>query len=325
MHEHLYMDASPALSVHGYLGDDELAGFDVTAAAECRWNPGAHPDNYRLTDVGSVIDDLELAKAAGVSAVVELTPIDLGRSVGHLQAISLATNLHIVMGTGYYLGVTHRRHLPDGAEEDAVFNRIMHEHSYGIEETEVRPGIIGEIGTGDPVDSSELAVLRGSARAASETGLALSVHVHPWGWRAYEVLDEITKVGTDLGRVVFGHMNTAITRPQYLRGLLRSGVTLGFDLFGFDHSLLGVGRYPPSEWDVARMIVGLVQEGFADQIVLSQDVGVQTRLTKFGGWGYAHLARHVVPLLLDLGASQEEVDQMTVGNCRSLLGISQPT
>ena len=40
----------------------------------------------------------------------------------------------------------------------------------------------------------------------------------------------------------------------YLRGLADRGVHLVFDLFGFDHSLIGVGRWAPSDLDVATTV-----------------------------------------------------------------------
>jgi phosphotriesterase-related protein len=99
------------------------------------------------------------------------------------------------------------------------------------------------------------------------------------------------------------------------------GATLGFDLFGFDHSLLGMGRWPPSDRDVAWLIARLVREGFADRIVLGHDIGVRTRLRRWGGWGYAHLLEHVVPLLAELGVGDNDVRTMLVSNPARLLSV----
>ena len=101
-----------------------------------------------------------------------------------------------------------------------------------------------------------------------------------------------------------------------------AGATLGFDLFGFDHSLLGPGRWPPSDRDVAAVVAALVRDGYADRIVLGQDIGVRSRLRRWGSWGYAHLLEHVVPLLRELGVDQGGLDAMLVRNPARLLAVA---
>lgn len=319
VHEHLWMDATPILSFHGHENGNHDAVFDHVIAAECRWTPGAHIGNYQLTDMPAILADVVGAKANGVSTIVDVTPIDMGRSPQRLKEVSVQSGVHVVMGTGYYLHAAHQAHLPSDRAEDAVFERIVSEHVNGVDG--IHPGIIGEIGTGNPPHDSELAVLRGAARAAAATGLALSIHVHPWGYTGNAILASLNLASLDPRRVILGHMNTAIDRPQYVHDLLESGVTVGFDLFGFDHSLLQVGHYPPSDWDVAKFVAGLLDAGYADRIVLSQDVGVRTRLSAFGGWGYAHLTQHVVPMLHTFGVDDAVLSQMLVTNCENILAM----
>ena len=45
----------------------------------------------------------------------------------------------------------------------------------------VRAGVIGEIGTSDPIDPREARVLRAACAAQRETGTTLYVHLDPWG------------------------------------------------------------------------------------------------------------------------------------------------
>jgi len=124
-------------------------------------------------------------------------------------------------------------------------------------------------------------------------------------------------------RVVLNHMNTAISDESYQLGLLKAGAYLSYDLFGFDHSALGLGRYIPSDFDVARKIVELIGHGYRDQILISQDIGVRTRLRKYGGWGYSHMLRHVVPLLKERGATPEDVEALLTANPRRVLTIQK--
>ena len=65
----------------------------------------------------------------------------------------------------------------------------------------------------------------------------------------------------------------------------------------------------------------LVEAGHEDRLVLGQDVGVRTRLRRWGGWGYAHLLEHVVPVLREIGTSPTAIDAMLVANPARLLTI----
>ena len=68
--------------------------------------------------------------------------------------------------------------------------------------------------------------------------------------------------------------------------------------------------------------MGLISDGYGDRIVLGQDVGVRTRLRRWGGWGYAHLLEHVVPMMRELGIREDALQAMLVGNPARLLAVS---
>lgn len=321
MHEHLWMDSTPLLAVHGYEAAEAAVPWDAAVAAEARWNPGVHPDNYRLTDEDAAVAELEPYRALGGGAVVDLTPASLGRDLARLAAISERTGLHVVAGTGQYLARCHEPWVAR-LEDRALAGRLVADARDGVDATGILPGIYGEIGTSDPVAPEERRMLRAVAAASRETGLAVSVHLHPWGHEGPLVLELLEAAGADPARVILGHCSTAIDRPDDLRGLLDRGAILGFDLFGFDHSLLGPGRWPPSDLDVAAVVARLVREGYGGQIVLSQDVGVRTRYRRWGGWGYDHLLRHVVPLLHELGVDDAAIASMLVATPRRLLTVA---
>ncbi len=318
-HEHLWMDSTPLLAVHGYRVT-KAGPWDAATAAEARWNPGSHPDNYRLTDVGAVVEELVPFVRAGGRAIVELTPPSLGRDPLRVREIAERSGVNVVLGAGQYLQPVHEPWVA-AATEAEITRRLLVELDEGIDGTGIRPGIFGEIGTSDPVQPGEARVLRAVAAASVVSGLAISVHLHPWGHEGPAVLDLLVAAGATPERVILGHLNTAIDRPDELRALAVRGATLGFDLFGFDHSLLGPGRWPPSDRDVAATIASLVDDGYADRIVLGQDVGVRTRLRRWGGWGYAHLLEHVVPIMRELGIRDDAVQAMLVANPARLLAV----
>lgn len=319
IHEHLHMDCSALAAAHGYVPDPDPGEFDLAAATECRWNPGAHPDNYRFTQHDPVLDDLLDYRELGGGAIVDATPFDLDRNPAALARLSRESGLHVVMGTGYYLEATHRAFLPAGDEESATYDAIVADHVRGS--GGIHPGMIGEIGTSDPPTEGELRVVRGAARASLDTGLPLSIHLHPWGDNADRVLSVVDETGLGIETVLLNHMTTAVGENERLRSLLRTGVQLSFDLFGFDHSLLGPGRWPPSDDEGVATIAALQREGFGPQVMMSQDVGVRTRLRQYGGWGYGHMLRHLVPLLSAHGVTSEGIRQLFVENPANFLAL----
>jgi phosphotriesterase-related protein len=313
VHEHLYSDMTALLDVHGYASVDERE-FD---AAEARWNPGAFPENYRLTDVELTIRELAHVVRSGCSTIVDATPIGLGREPGRLLEISERTGLNVVMGCGYYLEQTHPRSVAERTADQLAAELIAE-----FEEGEIRPGVIGEIGTGPVWSAEEEKVLRAAAHAQRETGLALTIHLHPWSRQGLRVLDVLDEEEVAPSKTILNHLTTAVADDAYQVALLERGVFVAYDLFGFDHSLLGLGRYPPSDYDVSRTIASLVNRGYLKQLLVSQDVGVRTRLRAFGGWGYAHLLEHVIPLLHQLGLDDLDCMTLLVDNPRRALELT---
>ncbi len=321
IHEHLHIDLRPVLAEHGYAGDSAVP-FEAVAG-EARWNPGIHESNYDLTDIDLVCEELALVIPHKVNCVVDATPADLGRNPAALRELAERLDMHLVMGAGWYLEASHRRQI-GGLSVDQLVQRIVDECIDGVGDTGIRPGIIGEIGTNDPATDSEMTVVRAAALAGAQTGRAVSIHLHPWGSEGHDVLDAALSAGMAVDRILLNHMTTAVTDMSYLRSILDRGVNVAFDLFGFDHSLLGEGRYAPSDWDVVRAMADLVGAGHVEQIFMSQDIGVRTRLHRYGGWGYDHLAKHVVPIMARMGIGEADIEVIFAANPRRLLTLDQP-
>jgi phosphotriesterase-related protein len=319
-HEHLHMDATPLLAVHDYR-PEAVRPFDEEAAAEARWNPGSHPDNYRFTQDALVASELGRFRDAGGRTIVEQTPPALGRDPRALHRIATDSRVHVIMGTGHYLAPTHEPWVGT-ASEDAIADAVVNEARKGVGHLGIRPGIIGEIGTSIPVASEEVRVLRAMARAAVGSGLAVSVHLHPWGRTGRDALAPLLAEGLAPDRIALGHLTTAHDDEPYIRGLADTGVSLVFDLFGFDHSLIGVGRWPPSDADVADTVARLVAAGHGSQVMISHDIGVRSRLVAYGSWGYAHIPRHVVPLLRERGLGGGDIDRLLVENPARMLAVA---
>lgn len=318
MHEHLYADfGALAFDDQRVLGDDLATTSDM---AEARWDPSAFVNNRRFTDIDLVVEELQPLVAVGGRTVVDCTPRPFRNPIG-LQEIARRSGVNVIMGAGYYI----QRHHPDelaSKSAESIAQEIIDDFVNGADCTGVRPGIIGEIGTSATISETELRVLRASAWAQKETGLALSVHLQPWATQGNVVLSLLLAEGADPERILLNHVSMDFDDERYQRSLLDQGPTLGFDLFGYDHSMHSHGKYPPSDHDLAQAVVRLGKAGFADRVILSHDIAVLTRLRKFGGWGFAHIHEHIVPLLLRDGLSEADVEMMLAENPRRLLAVS---
>ena len=315
VHEHVVCDMRTLMrSAASEAGSEKVT---LENAAVVRWDPYSSSDNYLIDDLDCAAKELTAFARCGGRTIVDCTPSRY-RDPAALREVAEQTGLNIVMGCGHYLEKSHPADLAETPLE-LIAQEVIDEAHDGVDG--VRPGIIGEIGTGAPMTEAEERVLRAMAWAQVETGLSLTVHVHPWGKGGPRVLDVLHAEGVATDRIILNHAFVDIDDPAYEESLLGRGVTLGYDMFGFDHSLFRVGRYPPSDFDVATEVARLVAAGYASQIVLSQDVCVKTRLRAFGGWGYAHLLEHVVPLLHELGVAEAAVAEMLVSNPARLLAV----
>jgi predicted metal-dependent phosphotriesterase family hydrolase len=261
----------------------------------------------------------ELARfvAAGGSCLVDLTMPGVGRDPTWLAGLSEATGLAIVMGAGWYREAYYppearidRRSVDDLADE------IVRDASDGVGPTNVRAGIIGEIGTDKPwVSAQEERVHRAAARAARRTGLAITTHAvqSTVGLDQLAIFDQ---EGADLSRVVIGHADSH-PDPAYHRAIVERGASVEFDFLGMSFTPLerhGEGR-------IVESICDLLAAGHAERILLSQDVCHDSQLTRYGGNGYTYLADAFLPRLREAGVSDEEIRTITVENPRRLLTI----
>ena len=284
-----------------------------------RYDSFRNKDNLELLDEDTAISEALLFKRAGGGTIVDVTTIGIGRDPLALARISRATGLNIVMGAGYYVGAVHPADMDDKTDAD-IADEMVSEITSGVGDTGVKAGIIGELGCSWPLTENERKVLRAGARAQRETGSALLIHPGRNAAAPFEILDVLAEAGADIGRVVMGHLDRTFADVSALLELAERGSLLEYDLFGWENSY-----YPLSEMDIPNdaqrigFIKRLVDEGYAQRIVIAQDVCFKHRLVKYGGHGYAYILENIVPRLREKGISQEDVDAILVGNPARIL------
>jgi phosphotriesterase-related protein len=302
--------------------------IDATNAAEARWNPLAFPANLRFTDIDMIVEELQPFVAAGGRTIVDVTPMPLGRDAHALVEISQRAGIHVVMGGSHYSAPFHPAWVAERPVE-RIADDMIAELTRGVGHTGIRPGIMGEVAASDPLAPTERTLLRAHAIASRETGVAISIHQQSWGRNGHEVLDVIEGEGASVDRVVMGHMTPVIDDDRYQSTLLDRGAFLGYDFLGIDHSIFAygrvppdpAGRYPPSDHDVLVKIKELIGRGYRGQLLLSGDVGELIRMVRYGGWGYAHILVHLVPLAEALGIDPADTRSILTDNPRRLLTI----
>jgi phosphotriesterase-related protein len=323
-HEHLLVDLRAYFSEPEEPGERRRVYQPITLE-----NLGWIRQNWRNSWPNLVLDDEELAvqeatyyRHAGGGTMVDLTNKGLGRDPTVLARMSRATGLHIVMGSGYYVARSH----PPGFErknEEQIAEEIVRDCTEGVGTTGIKAGIIGEIGISWPMAESERLSLEAAVEAQRRTGAALSIHVGAHPDSPSQVLGVLQKKRAELSRTILCHIDRTLEERSALKELAQSGATLEFDVFGLEVSYLP-GNYLPMLSDAQRLqkLEWLIEDGFLKQIVVSQDVGTKTRLVRYGGTGYAHILRYVVPWMRDRGFTQEHIDALLVENPRPLLSLA---
>ncbi len=318
-HEHLLC----ALYVHPEQRADPHFNEPLTLAnlGRVRQHWSASADNVRLDSERLAIVELARFKAAGGGTLVDLTLDGIGRAPTALARISKATGVHVVMGSGAYVAVTHPGWIVDASIEE-IAAAISGEARRGVGAGGILPGIIGELGCSWPLEDVEVRVLWAGARAQAETGMAISIHPGRDRAAPFQIVDHLVAAGADLRRVVIGHLDRTVQDLLGLIELARLGPYLEFDLFGLETSYYpwpGVAE-GLSDAQRLRLVRDLIDAGYGDRVLLSHDICTKHRLARYGGHGYDHLLSNVAPWMRTRGFSDAEIDRLLVANPAAMLG-----
>jgi len=318
MHEHVLCDIRPPAT----RTENDL-GPEITLENVWQMNYGRGLQRagrkYMLDLEDIATREVAMMKHQGGDAIVELTCGGLSPEPEGLRRIAAGTGVHLIMGCGYYVNdyqdpKNAGRSVDDFAQE--IIGQVLH----GAWGTDVRAGMIGEIGCTAPWTATEKKVMQAALIAASETGASINVHPGRNPDQPQEVADFIKAAGKSTERVVISHIDRTIFDEERLLRLADSGVTIEFDLFGQENSYYGLSDIDmPNDATRLRLIRALIDHGHLDRVVISHDICYRTRLTTFGGHGYGHIFRNVVPMMKERGYSEDEVDAILVRNPRRLL------
>ncbi|UYM04060.1 phosphotriesterase family protein [Solicola gregarius] len=281
-HEHVFINLMPEYRGDGLLNDPDLMALE-----------------------------LEEFRREGGASVVETTSGGLGRDPQALRTVAERSGVAVVMGSGYYRDPYLPPHEIDRTSISGLSEVIVHDIEVGVDGTDVRAGIIGEVGCDKwYVSALEERCLRAAARAQLRTGVAITTHAARWPV-GHAQLDIFEHEGVDPRRVIVGHCDS-VPDAAYHVALAERGAYVQFDMLGIY----------TSEYEQAkrvRFVRNLVEAGYADRVLLSHDVCLRSSLLANGGVGYTHLARSFLPRMRDAGVSDELIDAFTVRNVADVL------
>lgn len=326
MHEHILFDMSvwaiePTDPSELRLSREPVSWENVQLL---RANRPINADNMRQQDVAVAIAEVTPFKDAGGGTIVELSQHGMSRDPAGLAEVARATGVNVVMGSGYYVGASHPQELERRSVDD-IAEELVRDLTVGVGETGIRAGIIGELGCSIPLEDGERKVLQAGAIAQQETGAPLNVHPSFSDELVLENVRLLADAGADLSRVVISHVDQNDFRPDTWQRLAEAGCYLELDSFGhlgYPHLEQGRLLNLTSDLERIRLIEKMIAAGYERQILVGLDICFKDCLTRFGGFGYAHLVTNVMRLMRLAGLSDEQIDEILVENPKRLLTIA---
>ena len=334
------MDSPTVQTVTGPIGADQLGRTLVHEHIRISYWGEELDRNYSWTRADTVavaVDKMAELLEIGFRTFVDPCPIELGRDPELYAEIAQRTGMNIVFTTGFYT-----EHMGWGLppywrarDPEEVAEHYVTELREGVAGTGgIRPGAI-KAATGLEVTGAERRALEGAALAQQETGVAIITHTE--NSRNGDVQQDIfAERGADLSRVLIGHQDEQ-AEVAAIRKLVERGTFVGIDRVGLEILAPDARR--------AEHVATLISEGHTGSICLSQDHICSLTAPRPSYWGppemraaratmadeirwqstlrpYTYLYTDFVPMLLERGVSDEQIESIFVDNPRRLLAGS---
>ena len=262
---------------------------------------------YAQADAADVIalmaPELAAARALGVTALVECTPVGVGRRADILKAVSDAIGMPLVVPTGIY----REPWVPDwahAASEDTLCEWMLGELNEQIEQSGVRAGFVKLSAGDDGITDCEAKILRAASRAARETSAAIGSHTIR-GRVVREQLDIIETSGYTAERFIWIH---ASAEPDFALNveMARRGAWIEYDWIGD----------PASNADFIDRITRMLEAGLGDRLLLSHDRGWYDPAQPGGGTPkpFTYISQHFLPKLRAAGLDDATIHMLTHDN-----------
>lgn len=211
--------------------------------------------------VNKIVPYLAEAKAKGISAIGECSPMHTGRSVSVMKEASAQSGVLIIASTGMYCDPW----IPDSVSEMSAVklaDTFIRELTCGMDDTHVKAGFI-KVGIfkGHPTEK-EQKVMEAACYAAKETGCAILAHAMSYE-SASGHLEIIKKTGLSYDQYIWAHAHREYDLSYHIKAL-SLGCRLEYD---------GIGLNNKDDMLVINLIETMLKKGYGDRILISQDRG----------------------------------------------------
>ncbi len=341
-HEHILADTRNALWSNPkdeYKRKYAFQKVKMSNLGAIQRDPTMSRDNLHFEDTNLAVRELMEFKRMGGRTVVDVTskgitprPNILPKA---LPKISKKTGLNIIAGTGFYIGRAHPPWVKKMSIEDLA-ELMIRDITVGMDGTSVKSGIIGEVGVSVPLAAAEEKVLKAAARAHLETECPISIHLSPPGREGFKVLDILEHEGVDIARVNMGHLDCD-SDIEYHKRIAERGCFVSYDQFGLQYEDWQDEVFLPPEtpggerkktsllWprdnDRIKMVQEMIRSGYLSRLLLATDIAEKIDHKYYGGRGYDHIMRNIIPKLRAAGISDRQVDSMMIDNPKRFLAF----
>ena len=220
-----------------------------------------------LSEVDKAIAEARALADAGASALVDWTPIGVGRDLDGLARVSEATGLHVVGATGLHREVHYRADDPlRAASADDLASRF---------EADVRErcGIVKVGASYHRVTPCEATAFEAAAAAHARTGAPVCVHTEH-GTMGLALVERLGALGVAASSIVLAHLDRNPDAGEHAE-TAAAGAWLQLD---------GPGRtkyWPDST--ILALIGDLAERGHAGRLLLGGDTGRASSMRAYGG------------------------------------------
>jgi len=279
-------------------------------------------DNLKQLEEDIAIDELRLFKNAGGNAIVDMSNKGLHRNPIGLSKISKETNVHIIMGSGYYVGASHPSDISKQSESD-LSEEMKQDILVGVGKTGIKAGILGEIGCSYPLMDNEIKVLEAVAEAQRATGAPVNIHPGRSQSSPIRIIELYNSFGGDIQHTAVSHIcNRHGMDVELTIELAKTGCYIEYDSFGnYANPIILPEKtfYSLSDWQRITCIRKMIDHGYLDRLLISHDIFHKTDLRKFGGFGYSHIQSTIIPLMRLNGITEEEIHTLLIDNPKKFL------
>lgn len=273
--------------------------------------------HIHLYDVEAAVKEVTQCRQAGAGLMVDTMPVAAGRDIVRLATIAERTGVSILAVTGLH----HDRyygplHWTNRVSVDELTQLFVADLTEGVDEFDYtspiirrtlhRAGLVKVATSGPEPDTRDLRNLEAVAAASVATGAPVLTHCEG-GLGGMAQVTALVNAGVPASSIIVSHVDKS-SDLTYMTDLAQTGAVLELDQALRE-------RNKGIESVTVRAVLGLVEAGFEDQLVLGTDGARRTLWRALGGEpGLAWLASGFPGMLAEAGLAPEVAEKIFHAN-----------